>query len=49
MDKIQFENKYEIDEVISALETFSQEHPSAREKDTIQKLCKLLDAMYVEW
>lgn len=45
MDKIQFESKYEIDEVIEALETYTEEHPNARQKDTVKLLCDLLDAI----
>lgn len=49
MDKIQFSSRYEIDEVINALQIFLKEHPNAREKETIQKLINLLDVMYMEW
>lgn len=49
MDKIQFSSRYEIDEVISALQIFLKEHPNAREKETVQKLINLLDVMYMEW
>ena len=49
MDKIQFESRYEIDEVVSALETFLQEHPNAREKETVKRLADLLDVMYMQW
>mgnify|MGYP006898621905 CR=1 FL=1 len=49
MDKIQFENRYEIDEVISALDTFLKEHPNAREQETCKRLSELLDVMYMEW
>ena len=48
-DNIQFESRYEIDEIVSALETFLQEHPEAREKETVKQLCNLLDVMYMEW
>lgn len=49
MDKIRFESRYEIDEVVEALETFTKEHPNARQKDTVKRLCDLLDVMYMEW
>lgn len=48
-DTIQMESRYEIDEVISALETFLDEHPKAREKGTIETMRNLLEVMYMEW
>lgn len=49
MDKIQFESRYEIDEVVDALDTFLKEHPDARSKETVEELSHLLDVMYMEW
>lgn len=49
MDKIQFESRYEIDEVVKALDTFLKEHPNSEERETIKKLSNLLDVMYMEW
>ena len=49
MDKIQFEDRQEIDEILSALDTFLQVHPNAREKGTVKQLTELLDVMYLEW
>lgn len=49
MDNIQFESRYEIDEVVSVCETFLKEHPNARGKETVERLRDLLDAMYMEW
>lgn len=48
-DTIQFESRYEIDEVVSALDTFMEEHPNAREKESVERLKDLLDVMYMEW
>lgn len=49
MDKIVFESRYEIDEIIEALETFAKEHPNARQKETVKRMSNLLDVMYMEW
>lgn len=49
MDTIQFENRYEIDEVVDALQTYIKEHPNNSNKDTINKLIDLLNVMYMEW
>lgn len=48
-DTIQFEYRYEIDEIISALEIFQKEHPTAKEKETTERLKALLEVMYMEW
>ena len=48
-DYIQFEERYEIDEIINALETYMQDHQNASELRTVNKLCNLLSAMYMEW
>lgn len=49
MDTIQFESRYEIDEVCDALDTFLKEHPNARGKETVERLKNLLDVMFMEW
>lgn len=49
MDKIQFESRCEIDEIVCALDTFTKEHPNAREKQTAERLKDLLDVMYISW
>lgn len=49
MDCIQFESRYEIGEVIQALEEWQQSHKSDNKTDTVKRLNKLLEAMYMEW
>lgn len=49
MDKIVFEDRTEIDEIASALDTFLKEHPNARERDSAVKLVNMLDSMYMSW
>lgn len=49
MDKIVFEDRTEIDEIASALDTFLKEHPEAREKESAKKLMNMLDSMYMSW
>lgn len=49
MDKIIFEDRCEVDEIENALEMFAREHPKAGSIETVTKLSKLLDAMYMSW
>ena len=49
MDKIVFESRREIEEVISALEEWQKSHKSDSKKETVQKLVSLLDVMHMEW
>ena len=49
MDQIQFESRYEIEEVVNALDTYLEEHPQSRSKNTVQKMKDLLDIMHMEW
>lgn len=46
MDKIQFESRYEIYEIIKALETYQKEH---EKNDTVKELIDKLDAMSMSW
>ena len=46
MDKIVFESRNEIDEVVNALEKYVKEYG---ENETVKKLIDLLDAMYMSW
>ena len=45
MDKIVFESRLEIDEVVNALE----QAPDKIKTESVKDLINLLDAMYMEW
>ena len=50
MDKIIFESRWEIREVITALEAWQKTHGAKDEKaDTVKRLIDLLDVMSMEW
>lgn len=49
MDKIIFESRWEIGEVIQALEEWKKSHKSDSKADTVQELIDLLDVMSMEW
>ena len=45
MDKIIFESRREIDEVVNALEQI----PEEKKSENVKRLVDLLDVMYMEW
>lgn len=50
MDKIIFESRWEIGEVITALKEWQKTHGAKDEKaDTVKRLIDLLDVMSMEW
>lgn len=49
LDKIVFESRREIEEVLSALDEWQDSHKSDSKKETVRKLVNLLDVMHMEW
>lgn len=49
MDKIQFESRVEIGELIAVLEEWQKEHPRDGKNENVQKMINLLDVMAMEW
>lgn len=49
MDKIIFESRYEIGEVLQALEEWQKSHKSDSKADTVKCMIDLLDVMSMEW
>lgn len=47
MDKIQFESRAELGELLNALEKYMDEHPN--ENKSVKELYNLLDIMEFEW
>lgn len=48
-DKVIFEYRQEIVDVLNALETYMKEHPKAAERESVERLDALLDRMEMEW
>jgi hypothetical protein len=48
-DSIIFESRAEIGVTICALEDWMQDHPNDRNRETISRLVRLLDAMEMSW
>lgn len=46
MDKIQFEHRWEIDEIAEALKEYQEDQGK---NETVTKLINLLDAMWMNW
>lgn len=49
MDKIQFDSRYEIETVATALIEYVTKHPNTGQAKTIQELIELLDVMHMCW
>ena len=49
LDCIQFESRYEIGEIIRALEEWQDTHKRDEKKDTVKRMIDLLDVMSMEW
>lgn len=49
-DMIQFENRREIENVMAALNTYCDEHPSRqKEVEAARSLSNLLETMHISW
>ena len=49
MDKVTFESRNELYNIINALDAYIEEHPKAEERRDAKRLRDLLDAMAMEW
>lgn len=48
-DSIKFEYRIEVNEILTALETFVKEHPAEENKETVEETIKLLNKIYMDW
>ena len=49
MDKIQFESRAEIGDIIKALEEWQETHKRDGKSERVQKMIDQLDTMYMSW
>lgn len=49
MDKIQFESRSEIGEIIRVLEKYVDAYPKEKDNQTVKELYNLLDVMEMGW
>jgi succinate dehydrogenase flavin-adding protein (antitoxin of CptAB toxin-antitoxin module) len=49
MDKIQFESRREIGEIIQVLEKYVEAYPAEKDNQIVKELYDLLDVMEMAW
>ena len=49
MDKIQFEYRYEVQELMKVIDKYVKQNPSEKENKTLERFFDLLDVMDMEW
>lgn len=49
MDKIQFESRNEIQNVMDSINKYVEQNPKEKRNETLADLYDLLDVMYMEW
>lgn len=49
MDKIRFESRREIDEILRVIEKYVDAYPKEKDNQTLKELYNVLDMMEMEW
>ena len=49
MDKIQFEHRAEIQELMQVIDKYVKQNPKEKENKTLERFFDLLDSMEMEW
>ena len=49
MDKIQFEHRYEVQELMKVIDKYVKQNPSEKDNKTLERFFYLLDVMEMEW
>lgn len=49
MDKIQFENRREIEELMRVINKYIEQNPKEKNNNTLERFYDLLDVMHMEW
>ncbi len=49
MDKIQFESRLEISDILLVLERYKRAYPEDKDNKTLNRLYDLLSVMEIEW
>jgi hypothetical protein len=49
MDKIQFENRTEIVELMKVIGKYLKQNPAEKQNKTVERFFDLLDVMLMEW
>ena len=49
MDKIQFEYRYEVQELMKVIDKYVKQNPAEKENKTLERFFDLLDVMDMKW
>ena len=49
MDCIQFESRWEIEEIMLMINNYVKQNPKEKENKTLERFFDLLDIMHMEW
>lgn len=49
MDQIQFEYRYEVQELLKVIDTYVKQNPSEKNNTVLERFFDLLDVMDIEW
>lgn len=49
MDKIQFESRTEIAELMKVIDKYIKQNPAEKQNKTVERFFDLLDVMLMEW
>lgn len=49
LDTIQFEYRYEVQELMKVIDNYIKQNPSEKENKTLERFFDLLDIMDMEW
>lgn len=49
MDTIQFEHRYEVQELIKVIDKYVRQNPVEKSNETLKQFFDLLDVMDIEW
>lgn len=49
MDKIQFEYRYEVQELMKVIDRYVKQNPKEKDNDILRRFWNLIDLMDMEW
>ena len=49
MDKIQFESRAELQELMKVIDRYVKQNPEEKQNKTLERFFDLLDVMHMEW
>ncbi len=49
MDTIQFEHRYEVQDLMNVIDKYVKQNPTEKDNETLKRFFDLLDIMDMEW